>query len=230
MSDAPWQPSDLIAVADLEAALRAVHAMAMQSGHTADRVEALLMALIKALLDAGQLERAAFDRALADRQAAPRQRSGPVVELAAPLDKHQVKSPPDLDCAALLPLCQARCCRLSVLLSPQDLEEGRLSWDYGRPFRLARGADGACVHQDQASGGCTVYGVRPAACRRYDCRKDPRIWVDFERRIVAPLEALSPGPSDQPGGGSGSSDPAGSAASGDSSMRDAPSPGGRRMS
>jgi hypothetical protein len=31
-----------------------------------------------------------------------------------------------------------------------------------------------------------VYEHRPAICRTYDCRKDPRIWIDFEKRIPAP--------------------------------------------
>jgi hypothetical protein len=64
----PWRPDDTVTVAELEATMRAVHAIAMRTGFAADRVEALLMASVKALLDGGQLDRAAFDRALAERQ------------------------------------------------------------------------------------------------------------------------------------------------------------------
>jgi hypothetical protein len=31
-----------------------------------------------------------------------------------------------------------------------------------------------------------VYAQRPGACRAYDCRHDPRVWIDFEARIPAP--------------------------------------------
>jgi hypothetical protein len=37
------------------------------------------------------------------------------------------------------------------------------------------------------SGGCTVYDDRPGTCREYDCREDKRVWIDYEKRIPAPL-------------------------------------------
>jgi hypothetical protein len=33
---------------------------------------------------------------------------------------------------------------------------------------------------------CTVHQNRPVPCRAYDCRKDHRIWSDFDQRIVSP--------------------------------------------
>jgi hypothetical protein len=36
------------------------------------------------------------------------------------------------------------------------------------------------------TGACTVYAQRPGACRAYDCRHDPRVWIDFDARIPAP--------------------------------------------
>jgi Fe-S-cluster containining protein len=35
-------------------------------------------------------------------------------------------------------------------------------------------------------GDCTIYERRPGACRAYDCRRDARVWIDFEARIPAP--------------------------------------------
>jgi len=62
-------------------------------------------------------------------------------------------------------------------------------WDHGRPYLIRHDADGACTHLDRALGtGCTVYAQRPATCRTYDCRTDPRIWRDFARRELAPIE------------------------------------------
>lgn len=112
------------------------------------------------------------------------------VELAAPIDKYEVEvgGPP---CLELLPVCGARCCRLSFPLTSQDLDEGVIRWDHGRPYLIRHDADGACTHLDRAHGtGCTRYHHRPATCRTYDCRNDPRIWIDFERRELAPLEAI----------------------------------------
>lgn len=99
-------------------------------------------------------------------------------------DKRDLASPP-VPCAELIPICRARCCTLLFKLSTQDLEEGVVRWDYGRPYWNRRREDGYCVH-NQAPGGCQVYDDRPATCRTYDCRDDKRIWTDFEARIPAP--------------------------------------------
>jgi hypothetical protein len=96
-------------------------------------------------------------------------------------------SPP---CAELFPICGARCCGLRFPLTSQDLDEGVIRWDHAQPY-LIRHADGACVHQDRATGACGEYARRPAICRTYDCRDDPRIWLDFAARIPAPLAALA---------------------------------------
>ncbi len=114
------------------------------------------------------------------------------VKLAVGGDKRGVVSP-DVDCAALLPLCKGRCCAMTVTLSREDLEEGRLRWNLHDPYVLAKDpATGYCgyLHRD---GGCGAYHDRPATCRLYDCRRDPRVWIDYERRIAAPMpEPLVP--------------------------------------
>ncbi len=104
-------------------------------------------------------------------------------ELGADVDKYALLDLPRIDCATLLPLCRARCCSLVFALAPQDLVEGVVRFDPARPYRIARRASGDCVHHDGER--CGVYAHRPAPCRRYDCRNDPRIWHDFEARIPA---------------------------------------------
>lgn len=102
----------------------------------------------------------------------------------------------EIDCANRIPLCKAACCRLRFALSRQDVEEGVVQWDFSHPYFIASGEDGYCTHLDRKCMGCTIHANRPVPCRGYDCRKDKRIWADFEQRIVSPeLERLfSPPP------------------------------------
>ncbi len=101
--------------------------------------------------------------------------------LGPAVDKYAVASP-DIPCEENLPLCKAVCCSLVVHLSQQDLDEGVVQWDPERPYWI-RHADGRCGHFD---AGCTIYAQRPAPCRSFDCRRDRRIWHDYDRRIPNP--------------------------------------------
>jgi hypothetical protein len=106
-------------------------------------------------------------------------------------DKYAVDPAEPIDCENRVALCKAACCRLSVLLSPQDLAEGIVSWDSRRRYFNSQEPDGYCAHLERPACRCAIYANRPAACRIYDCRNDGRIWVDFENRIPNPeLEAL----------------------------------------
>lgn len=103
------------------------------------------------------------------------------------VDKYEVEAA-DVPCAELLSLCHARCCTYDFALSTQDLDEGIIRWDYGQPYRIRqRASDHTCVHCDPDSRRCTVHEARPRTCRSYDCRDDPRVWLDYERRVPAPM-------------------------------------------
>lgn len=123
------------------------------------------------------------------------------VRLANYVDKRALVGA-DIDCASLLPLCQGRCCAFAVSLSIEDLEEGKLGWEVHQPYLLRRNPTTGycgCLGDD---GRCTVYADRPGTCRAYDCRHDPRVWVDFEARIPAPLAThLRPPFAPAPGSG-----------------------------
>lgn len=103
-------------------------------------------------------------------------------------DKYAVPAEtlPEIDCAARYHLCHGACCGLEFPLSTQDIEEGVVRWDLGRPYMIRQGEDGYCAHLDRETRRCTIYEQRPVTCRKYDCRNDKRIWVDFEQRIPNP--------------------------------------------
>lgn len=106
-------------------------------------------------------------------------------------DKYSFSETVEIDCASRVHLCKAACCRMSFALSQQDVEEGVVKWDLGRPYLIAQDSEGYCRHLDRESNRCTVREQRPLPCRGYDCRRDKRVWVDFEKRIINPqLEEL----------------------------------------
>lgn len=101
-------------------------------------------------------------------------------------DKYAFSSGVAIDCENRVSLCHAVCCRLRFALSKQDVREGIVRWDLERPYSIAHDKDDQCSHLDPNSRGCTVWANRPIPCRAFDCRKDKRIWIDFERRIPNP--------------------------------------------
>ena len=119
---------------------------------------------------------------------------GVKVRLSMVDDKYSVESP-DIDCAARIHLCGARCCSFEVALSKQDLLERKLPFVIERPYELPRDpVTKKCACMDD-HGACTAYEYRPATCRTYDCREDKRVWIDYEARVPAPMpESIRPAP------------------------------------
>jgi Putative zinc- or iron-chelating domain len=163
---------------DLVAELTKLGEQLAARGDHAD-LAARLEWLIDTLIMRGQLP-TSF-RALALKIKGQGNRS--VVRLAVFRDKYTLESP-DIDCAARLPLCGARCCSFDVTLTAQDVAEGIVPYDLTQPYALPRD-EGRCVCMNDEAG-CTIYAQRPGGCRVYDCRFDPRVWVDYEARIPAP--------------------------------------------
>jgi hypothetical protein len=185
-------PDDPPARRDLDDGLRFVHVLGMQTKLDGADGRARLEALIDALVARGVIAPEELEARLARTREAEGQRQAAqaAVQVAPTVDKYALTDLPVIDCADRIPLCKARCCRLSFPLSFQDLDEGVVRWNYHRPYQIRQRADGYCVHNDAASHRCDVHAHRPAVCRTYDCRTDPRIWVDFEQRIPAPDDAI----------------------------------------
>jgi len=175
---------------DVELGLRFTHAMSMETKQRVAELSAGFYALVETFIARGILPREEWQarQPAALEREIKRLRSESLVVLSDVPDKYALDGLPEIDCAARLPLCHARCCGINFPLSEQDLNERVVRWDYARPYRIAKGEGGYCVHNDPDDRRCTIYEARPAFCRRYDCRDDRRIWIDFERRIPAPAD------------------------------------------
>jgi Fe-S-cluster containining protein len=101
-------------------------------------------------------------------------------------DKYSFKEKATVDCFSRIHICGGACCRIPFALSKQDLREGVIRWDLGRPYLIDHGQDGYCNHIDRNTFDCTVYEYRPVPCRAFDCREDRRIWHDFSRMKLNP--------------------------------------------
>jgi len=102
------------------------------------------------------------------------------------ISKYEFQGGAAIDCENRVHLCKAACCRLPFALSKEDVQEGIVRWELGNPYVNAREPDGYCTHLKRGTCHCTVYHHRPIPCRGYDCRQDPRIWLDFANKVVNP--------------------------------------------
>jgi Putative zinc- or iron-chelating domain len=176
--------------------MRFLHAMAMETKLSFERVDVVLRAIVDTLVTRGMLdpaELASRVQGLAETTRADNLRDTHV-QVEASVDKYAATDLPDIDCASLMTYCQGRCCKLHFPLSFQDLDERVVQWRYDRPYQNRQREDGYCVHSAEVSHGCTVYEHRPLTCRKYDCRKDSRVWIDFENRIPAPMAEIETKP------------------------------------
>ena len=103
-------------------------------------------------------------------------------------DKYTFEQESRVDCQSRQPICQAICCKFPFALSQQDVEEGIIRWEFGRPYLIAHAADGYCVHFDRQTCQCTAYDHRPVPCRKFDCQKNEKwqVWLDYEKKVVNP--------------------------------------------
>jgi uncharacterized protein len=64
--------------------------------------------------------------------------------------------------------CQAACCRLTVILQPDDhVSEDLTTYSPEGSHTMRRGEDGWCVALNRAHMNCGIYETRPAVCRRF---------------------------------------------------------------
>ena len=172
---------------DVGRGLRWSHLTQHQARQQVAELSASFYALVETMVARGALPLDEYERrrqaTLEREQTKLRAEPAPVLSRIA--DKYALQKLPEIDCEARVHLCKARCCTLVFPLSAQDLDERVVRWDYGKPYQIGRRADGYCVHNQPGTCNCTVYAQRPGVCRQYDCRKDTRIWIDFDKRVPA---------------------------------------------
>jgi Fe-S-cluster containining protein len=185
--------------AEIAGGLRYTHTRANANTAKLVEVTSFAYAAIEILADKGLITIEELDerkKVVAERVVAQLRRDGVGAAYQDPEhEKYGFEGSVQIDCASRLHLCKAACCRLRFALSRQDVEEGIVQWDFSHPYFIACGDDGYCKHVDRTNMGCSIHANRPVPCRAYDCRKDARIWQDFEQRIVSPdLEKLFQSP------------------------------------
>ena len=175
--------------AEFERGLRFTHVMMTVGQDQGNEAVAYVQALTDVLVEKGILRPEELEAPLERAREDVAKVMMPRVRLADMGDKYAPAESVEIDCAARIPLCHARCCTFKFFLTKQDLDEGIARWDYGNPYWIKQSAGGYCVHSDPGSRGCTIHPTRPHTCRKYDCRNDKRVWIDFEKRIPAPMPA-----------------------------------------
>jgi hypothetical protein len=174
-----------------------VHSRANANTSRLLEVASFSYALMELLMERGIITVQELDerkRAMGERLLAKFNEKGMGVALMkSEADKYAYESTVRIDCENRILQCRAACCRLNFALTQQDVEEGRVNWDLSTPYMIRRAPDGYCHHLDRRRMGCGIYNERPVVCRGYDCRKDARIWADFENHVLSPdLEKLFP--------------------------------------
>jgi hypothetical protein len=166
------------------------HVRMSQSTHKTLEGSSFLYALIELLSERGVISINELDerkKEVGERLSAQLKEKGLGVMLQeTEEDKYSFKGEVKIDCENRLHLCHATCCRLRFALSKQDVHEGVVRWELGRPYLIAHDKEGYCTHIERKTCRCTIRENRPLPCRGYDCRNDKRIWIDFEKKVINP--------------------------------------------
>ena len=103
-------------------------------------------------------------------------------------DKYTFEHEARVDCLSRLPVCKAVCCKFPFALFKQDVEEGIIHWEFGRPYMIAQVDDGYCIHLDRETYKCTVYEHRTVPCRGFGCQDNEKwqVWLDYEKKVINP--------------------------------------------
>ncbi len=101
-------------------------------------------------------------------------------------DKYTFEHEANVDCLSRLHICKSICCKFPFALSKQDVDEGIIRWEFGRPYLIAHDTNGYCVHMDRKTYNCTVRENRPVPCRGFTCENNQKwhVWNDYEAKVI----------------------------------------------
>ena len=175
---------------ELSDGLLYIHSRLSENTQSALEAASFLYALVELLNEQGLISIDQLDQRksqVAKRLAKKNSENGIGVLIQEPeYDKYSFEGEAKIDCENRVHLCKAACCRLPFALSKQDIRENIVHWDLGQPYIIAQEKDGYCTHLDRSCQECSIREHRPVPCRAYDCRKDNKIWLDFENKIINP--------------------------------------------
>jgi len=161
---------------DVKHGLRFAHIMMSINQHEGREGAVFAHALAELLVNKGLLGKEELETMLTLVRQEYGKLPTPKVMLGKSEDKYACSHAVEIDCASRVHLCKAKCCTFDFYLTEQDLDEGIVRWDYGRPYWIARREDGYCVHCEPGTYRCLIHSNRPYVCRAYDCLKDQRVW------------------------------------------------------
>nr|WP_133498953.1 YkgJ family cysteine cluster protein [Lysobacter terrigena] len=107
---------------------------------------------------------------------------------ANPVEQHADEVDASVSCSS----CDAVCCRLTVVVQPEDGIAEHLMEHLNGLRVMARDAEGWCVALDSARMCCSIYDARPDVCRRfrmggpYCCA----VREDYTRRVHPPIPSV----------------------------------------
>src|SRR5690606_14481133 len=97
-----------------------------------------------------------------------------------------------IDPAVSCSSCDAVCCRLTVVLMPEDRVPRHLTTRTAHGLEvMARDEEGWCIAVDQNRMCCSIYEQRPAVCRKFAmgseyCRDERRLYRE-QMQLGIPL-------------------------------------------
>jgi Fe-S-cluster containining protein len=165
-------------------------------GKLAQRLDAYVTGLLDVLIETGVIDAERLGEVVnrnreiqAEEQAEQLAENGglsawPLVIVREEKPDEPIEPDVPVDCGARMHICKAICCSLRFPLGPSEIESGKVSFEIGHPYVIRHSQQGYCVHNDRATGRCTVYENRPQVCQVYSCATDKRIWADFENMIL----------------------------------------------
>lgn len=97
---------------------------------------------------------------------------------------------PSVSCSA----CDAVCCRLTVVVMPEDDVPRHLVERGNGIDVMAHGEDGWCIALDHSTMSCGIYSQRPGVCRKFAmggpyCRSERALYREETLRAI-PIQVL----------------------------------------